>query len=94
MIAFKKDRKFNGDHTVTITLSFTFDSAEFVIDTIPATCSSCPVGYMCNHDNDGEVHVPCGRRVPLDDKSRSSKCKLKSIEQWLSEKGCGCNGML
>lgn len=85
MIAFKKDRKFNGDHTVTITMSFTFDNADFIIDTLPDTCNGCPVGYSCNHDNDGKQHIPCGVRVPRDSKCRSPECKLKSIEQWLSE---------
>lgn len=90
MIAFKKNRKFsedNKEHTVTITLSLTFDSAEFVIDTLPESCSRCPIGYMCNHDNDGKTHIPCGRRFPLDHNCRPPECKLKSIEQWLSENG-------
>ena len=83
MLKFEKKRIFNNDHTVTITLSYTFDTSELVIDELPSSCSSCPIGYMCNHDNDGKDHIPCGRRVPLDDKERPSGCKLKTIEQWM-----------
>lgn len=85
MIGFKKEKKFNGDHTVTITLSFTFETSEFVIDELPADCCGCPVGYMCNNDNNGRQHIPCGRRVPLDGGMRSPDCKLKTIEQWIKE---------
>lgn len=73
MIAYRKEQKFN--------------TAEFIIDTLPETCGRCPVGYSCNHDNDGGVHIPCGRRIPLDSDCRSPECKLRSIEQWLREFG-------
>lgn len=85
MVGFKKDRKFNDDHTVTITLSYTFETSEFVIDELPSSCGSCPVGYMCNNDNNEKLHIPCGRRVPLDDDERSPDCKLRSIYQWIKE---------
>lgn len=83
MVKFEKKREFNGDHTVTITLSYTFETSEFVVDELPKTCSHCPVGYMCNNDNNGKIHIPCGRRIPLDDQIRSPDCKLQTIEQWL-----------
>lgn len=86
MVSYKKDRKFNNDHTVTITLSYTFETSDFVIDELPSSCSRCPVGYMCNNndnENPEKPHIPCGRRIPLDEKIRSPECKLRSIEQWL-----------
>lgn len=85
MVKFEKSKTFgNGkDHTVTITLSYTFETSEFVIDELPKSCSRCPVGYMCNNDNNGKVHIPCGRRIPLDEDIRSPECKLISIEKWL-----------
>lgn len=85
MVSFKKERKFNNDHTVTINLSFTFDTSEFVIDELPKSCSQCPVGYMCNNDNNDKLHIPCGRRIPLDEDIRSPDCKLKTINQWILE---------
>lgn len=86
MLRFEKKQVFNNDHTVTITMSYTFETSEFVIGELPSSCSHCPVGYMCNNDNNGKQHIPCGRGVPLDDKIRSPDCQLKSIEQWLEVK--------
>lgn len=85
MVKFSKERKLNNDHTVTINLSYTFDTSDFVIDELPKSCYNCPVVYMCNNDNNDKPHIPCGRRTPLDKDSRSPNCKLKTIEQWISE---------
>lgn len=80
-----KERKFNNDNTVTLSLIGTFDTSEFVTSYLPDSCIGCPVGFRCNHDHDVENHVDCGANSPLDNTCRPDSCKLITFEDWLKD---------
>lgn len=87
----EKKRHMPNNRTVTITLSYTFNLDEFIIDTLPEDCDHCPVGYRCNHDTDDySQHVDCGIVYPIERGHRPDTCKLKSIEQYLDEQQHRC----
>ena len=87
MVTSKKEMKFNHDNTVTISIHYTFDTADFVTDELPESCAKCPVGFMYNYK-----HVECGnpnRKSRIPDgtyrNERAPGCRLRTIDQWLKE---------
>jgi len=62
--------------TGLVRIVYEFNYPDFVVGSLPKSCSHCPVGFM-DHN--------CGRRVPLDWEGRPPECKLRTLEDYLRE---------